>query len=472
MATEPIVDDYSEEDYEGDEGTRWVAQPKQNLALVDYEYIDDLFYGGAAGGGKTDYLLAFQAIRRLTYPGSKGLIVRLSFTDLSKSGSTIDRFLELFGREGKYDNNLHKFRWSNGSVTEFGYCASEQDKLHYQGAQYDDISFDEATQLLEEWVTYIAARARVRSRRLAKMGMKSKVRMCANPGGVGHGWAYGQYVSLGDCNPTEYVVPGTNIVRTKVFISAKVDDNLELLATDPAYKARLAGIKNDAERRAMLDGDWEVFDGQVFTELRDYVHLTDVRRVPAHWPRYIGFDWGWASPWVAIWLAQDPDTRRVVAYRRLSGTKMTDTEIAKTIGLASAGERIYAMFADPSIWNTRDGESTAGKFLATVEFQGIHLEPADNDRLNGLRRVHEYLHWAGEEGEGGAIDQSPMLLFSRAVEPAYKAIKRLIYDKIKVEDVDTKIDDHDYDALRYCLMGVGEVVELAPLRTIVLLPGR
>lgn len=443
-----------DEDDDGAAGDRWVAQPKQNLFLHTYKDVDEIFFGGAAGGGKTDTLLIYQAIRRLTYPGSTGLIIRRSLADMDKVGATVPRFMELFGRRVKWDKDSYTATWDNGSITQFGYCATDQHKTNYQGAQADDISFDELTQFPEDHFTYIAARARVRKKRLRRMGMTGQIRSGGNPGGIGHAWVQQRYVDHGDCQVRLMPSPDPSLPPVScVFIASKVDDNQELLQADPGYKARLAQISDETERRAMLDGDWNVFKGQVFKEWRDCIHVKDAIVPPLHWPRYIGFDWGWASPWVALWVAEDPDTHQLYVYRELSGREQSDREIAQTIVLASKSERIFGLYADPSIWNKNSSGNSAADIMRRFPGWNIPLIPADNDRLNGLRTLHDLL--AFEEVQGGVLAHSPRLVVGRNCLDTIRTVPKLVHDDVRVEDVRRRAEDHWYDALRYVCMGVG-----------------
>ena len=65
--------------------------------------------------------------------------------------------------------------------------------------------------------------------------------------------------------------------RTRIFIPSTVFDNAALLENDPGYLGTLAALP-EAEKKALLYGDWDSFTGQVFTEWKnDPAHYDDQR---------------------------------------------------------------------------------------------------------------------------------------------------------------------------------------------------
>lgn len=451
----------------------WAAQPRQNRWLVDFAGVYESFYGGAAGGGKTDALLVYQAARRMAYPGSSGLFLRRRFTDLNQPGAALDRFLELFGHIVQYDANKHRATWPNGSVTQFGYMDSENDKIQFQGAQFDDVSFDELTQFTFAQYAYLFSRVRVRKAELAAMGMKGQIRSAGNPGGIGHAWVKQRFVDVAfdeiyvDKDTAITLPDGTEFNPDRVFVPAKVDDNFALMQSDPQYKLGLMMLP-EAERKALLDGSWDLFEGQFFTEWNRNYHVVPAIQPPAHHRRFIGFDWGYSAPWVALFFAQDPDTGQLYCYRELSGRQMHDSEIARKILDASRGERIEVMYVDPSIYARKNLTSTADIMQSTPGWN-IRMEAANNDRLDGWRRCHEYL--AYEESEPGKLAISPLMVISESCRNLIRTLPMMIHDDIKVEDLDSDGEDHWVDAWRYmCATRPARTVGKISMRSVVLLP--
>jgi hypothetical protein len=84
-----------------------------------------------------------------------------------------------------------------------------------------------------------------------------------------------------------------------------------------------------------VDGDWDVFAGQMFSEWSHERHTIAPFTVPTKWRRYNGVDWGYAAPWVVLWDAVDEDGR-VYIYREIYKTQVGETDQAKQILAAEA----------------------------------------------------------------------------------------------------------------------------------------
>ena len=133
-------------------------------------------------------------------------------------------------------------------------------------------------------------------------------------------------------------------------------------------------------------------------------------------------------------------------YRELYGAGMRAAEFAQKIVELSRGEEITLTFADPAIFakTGHEGESIA----ETMRANGVPCQKADNDRLSGKQRVHDYLTvFEGPDGR----PMSRLQIFSTCAN-LIRTLPQLVYDRHNVEDVDTDCEDHAYDALRYGLM--------------------
>ena len=107
-------------------------------------------YGGARGGGKSWVVRLKANLLAQRWAGIKILIVRRTFRELDNNH--IQPLLEQLHGQAKYNRQDKRFTFPNGSTICFGYCDSDGDLGQYQGAEYDVIFLDEATQLKQEWI--------------------------------------------------------------------------------------------------------------------------------------------------------------------------------------------------------------------------------------------------------------------------------------------------------------------------------
>jgi hypothetical protein len=96
---------------------------------------DDLGFGGAAGGGKTDLELGLAHTAH-----HKSIIFR---RELAQLEGIEDRARELFTGHGKFNSTKHRWRMDDGRVIQFGGVETEDDVKKYQGQPHDLKAFDE-----------------------------------------------------------------------------------------------------------------------------------------------------------------------------------------------------------------------------------------------------------------------------------------------------------------------------------------
>ena len=438
----------------------WRPQPKQAVFMSRPEY--EALYGGAAGGGKSDSLV-IEALRQVHIPWYKGLILRKTFPQLQELIEKTRNYYPRVYPKAKYNGSNHTWTFPSGAKIIFGSMQHTQDRTRYQGQAYDFIGFDELTHFTWEEYSYMFSRNRPNG-----PGTRVYIRSTANPGGVGHGWVKERFitaappfqtiwddVSWADPDGKEH-----HEKRSRVFIQATIFDNQRLLANNPGYIASLASLPQ-AERDALLYGNWDSFSGQVFTEWRnDAEHYDDRRmthvispfRIPDAWTIWRGFDWGYSRPFSVGWYAVDHD-RRMYRIRELYGctgdpnvgVKWEPERVAREIKRIEsedpnlAGKQIHGV-ADPAIMADNGQESIE----RIMERQRVYWNPGNHNRIGGKMQVHNRL--AFDE------DGLPMLYVFNTCKHFIRTVPSLVYDQTDVEDVDTDGEDHIYDELRYVCM--------------------
>ena len=410
-------------------------------------------FGGARGGGKSWAVRTKAILLALGYAGIRLLIVRRTYQELESNHIRILR--PQLAQVAEYKATTRTFTFLNGSTLEFGYCACDGDLDRYQGAEYDVIFLDECTQLREQWMRQFAACLR------GVNDFPKRIYYTCNPGGPGHSYIKRLFIDRrfepGE-NPDDYV-----------FIPARVTDNKALLAAQPDYLKQLEALPRRL-RQAWLEGRWDIFQGQVFSEFTDdpthyadrrFTHVIPAFDIPREWRVYRSYDFGYAKPFSCGWWAVDHDG---VLYRilELYGCTSTPNE-----GVLWTPDRQFAEIrrienehpylrgrtitgvADPAIWDASRGESV---YETALKYR-LYFQRGDNRRVAGWMQLHYRLAFDAEGYPG-------MYVFDTC-RGFLRTVPALLYSDTDAEDVDTRQEDHIADETRYFCMSR----PMAPLRT-------
>lgn len=423
---------------------------------------DEALYGGAAGGGKSDALV-IEATRQVHIPHYKALILRKTFPQLTELIEKSLRYYSLAFPDARYNASEHTWHFKSGAKIVFGSMQHSKDKLNYQGKAYDFIAFDELTHFTYDEYIYLASRNRANG-----PGTRVYMRATANPGGIGHGWVKERFITASE--PMKTIWEAIDIenqgiketrYRSRIFVPSSVFDNKKLLENDPNYLVRLASMP-EAEKKALLYGDWDSYSGQYFAEWRDnpehyddrqWTHVINPFKIPNHWKIYRSFDWGYNKPFSCGWWAVDTDG---VAYRILElygctktpnqGLKWNARQVFEEIARIERehewlkGKNITGV-ADPAIFSADGGESIA----ETAQRCKVYFQPGDHQRIPGWMQMHYRLSF----DDNGF----PMMYVFKNCKAFIRTVPTLIYDDHKVEDLDTEGEDHIADETRYfCMM--------------------
>ncbi len=239
-------------------------QPKQEKAEELASSADELLYGGAAGGGKTFWLINHAAWQCEQHPGNRAVIFRRVFPSLVRS--VIPRARAMLAGRARYNGSRRVFEFPNGSVLELAQLQFAKDAEAYWGAEYGLICFEELTEFLEGQVDYLLSRLRAPA-----PGVRPHMVATTNPGGIGHRWVKRRYVRP-DPDDVDGPLPQPGEVwrpkptddrprpLTRCFLPATLEDNPALLERDPGYPERLKMIASRGLRRALSIGDWDAID--------------------------------------------------------------------------------------------------------------------------------------------------------------------------------------------------------------------
>lgn len=403
--------------------------------------------GGAAGPGKT-YALIWEAILRsikYDFPTVTALF-RRSYPELD---STIIRTMREILPQWSYRYNQaqHIMTLFNDSIIEFCYAENDGDVIRYQSREWDFLGIDETTHFTEYQYTYLLTRLRTTK------PLKTKFFGATNPGGIGHKWVKDRWVTK-TCN-----APGYDPKEYK-FIPASVYDNPALMKANPDYISNLESLP-EKERRALLHGDWDVFEGQFFSEFDHAKHVVRPFDVPKDWRFVLGWDDGTRDPRAVYLLAIDPDGRVWVIYEYYEKGETVYTaarNIRDKLQDMGYWDLIEKTVVDPSM---KRGAATDGtSSIEVLESMGFsfkrgEVEEGSRKREDGWRIVKSYMtHKPYEE---------PLLKIFSNCTHLIETLPQMVYyqtktgSSAKVDDLDTTLEDHAADALRYALMSIESV---------------
>lgn len=250
-------------------GMRWVPNPGPQTTCFFHD-ADETFYGGQAGGGKTDVGIGLALTRH-----RRSLILRRINKDALK---IVPRIEEILGTRDGYNGQLQRWRLADRQIDIAG-CEQESDKQRFKGDPHDLIVFDEGTDFLESQYRFI-----IGWNRSTDPKQRCRVLVTSNPPTTSEGlwvikyWApwldpthpnpakpgelrWFTTINGEDCEvngPGPHSIPGESkpvTARSRTYLPASLADNPDLANT--GYASVLAGLPEEL-RRAYRDGDFTV----------------------------------------------------------------------------------------------------------------------------------------------------------------------------------------------------------------------
>ena len=421
----------------------WEPQAGTQSSAITATFVDELFFGGARGGGKSDFLLGdYLQDVNIGNPW-RGIIFRKTYPELEELQSRALEIYPSYGAVYKATKSA-EFPFANcwyfpsGATLKMRYMENESDADSYQGHQYTWIGFDELTNHATPY-GYNKLKACLRN----SNNIHGRIRSSGNPGGKGHLWVKSRFIdSMPPYTPYE---DENGLVR--MFIPSKISDN-KYLKENKQYIALLKSSGSAELVRAWLDGDWDVIAGAFFDCWKKHMHVIKPFRVPTDWTRFRSFDWGSARPFSVGWWAISDGALgypkgALIRYREWYGAsepnvglKLTAEAVGDGIAQREKGENISYGVADPSCWKVDGGESIAERMAK----RGVRFKPADNAPINGWDQMRQ--RFIG-------IDDEPMIYVFDTCLDSIRTIPLMQHDTNNPEDIDSDMEDHAADDWRY-----------------------
>lgn len=420
---------------------------------------DEIFYGGARGGGKSFGILLDFASHAFQFPRAKGILFRRTYPELEDLQDKSKTIYPMLGAVWKANNRMWQFE--NGSNLKMRYLDRDDTVNRYLGHEYSWIGLDQ----LESWplqTTYDKLKGNLRSAE----GIPTRMVSTGNPGGVGHNWVKSRFV---DPAPPLTLIED-EYGSTRCFIPAKLSDNLILADADPTYADRLRNSGPEWLVKAWLDGDWNIVAGGMFDDLwRTKTHVIEPFDIPESWRIDRSFDWGSTRPFSVQWWAESDGEimpngnyypRGTLFHiaewygcngKPNEGIRMIASEVARGIRKIENDMDVYAYPgpADPAIFASENGTSIADEMGRS----GCRWERANNTRKSGWERMRRLLKASLDEN----MEEAGMFVFENC-RHFIRTVPTLPRDNRDLDDADTNAEDHAADACRYRIMKTSSTI--------------
>jgi hypothetical protein len=418
---------------------------------VEYDNVKKryLLGGGAAGASKSHSARWGAYGRMLRYPGYEALILRKTWNELEKHHFRLmekdAQVMQQFGIDANFSKTHREFTidFGNGikSIIEGGHMENAIDVQKYLSRERDEIIADEGSTFDPKPLWELSSRARTTKPMLLKDGIRGLFRLFTNPGGpaasrirdffIDHepNWEEFPKELQDQYDPDEWVyVPGN--LEDNPYISAEYESDLAML--EPWRYQQLR------------HNDWDVISGHFFTSFKSTVHVADLGDPGANCDWFRSLDWGYINPGCVLWWACLSDGIYYIR-RDHKFSHATVEEVADNIRFVDEDLGIHSVrytVADPAIWspNGNTGEDINETFMRAR----IPVIKGKNDRPNGWQRIRQLLQLRE--------DKKPHIFIHPDCRYLIRSLASAISDPKNPEDVDTSIDDHAIDALRYGAM--------------------
>lgn len=355
--------------------------PKQAEFLAASEKV--VFYGGAAGGGKS-YALLIDGVRFAHRAAMRALIIRRSIPQLKELISVSNQLYKKAFPGAKYNKQDRIWTFPAGGTLEFGYCDAPDDVDNYIGLPYSYIGWDEI-QMQKSPEAYDFLFSRLRS---TDPEITCYIRCTGNPGGAP--WVKQRFI-----DPAPYNTPFLRATQGQEayavshrFIPATLFDNPSLTA-DGEYEKVLRNMA-PVKVQQLLFGNWDIVDDSFF-QWDDSLHIND-NEPEFSWPIIHSADYGWNDPASSLWAKINPNNGALYVYRESEFINKTVAQWGAKLREAEANEyycKVTDRVIDPSLF--KQTGHTGPSHLETLNQLKLRFRPADRNREAGWEQINQRL---------------------------------------------------------------------------------
>lgn len=487
----------------------WKPMPGSQEAFLASTPIFEVLFEGTRGGGKTDCLLMSFGMHVGKGFGAawKGIIFRQTYKQLTDIISKTQKWFPLIWPDAKFNHSEHVWSWPTGEKLLLRQFAKADDYWNYHGHEYPFIAWEE----LCNWPTDEGYKRMFSCCRSSTKGMPRMVRATTNPYGPGHNWVKFRFKpnTMSMVVRRDIVDEEGGIAPARLSIHSHIDENRALLEADPEYKQKIASsARNEAERKAWLEGSWDIVAGGMFDDVwNPKWNVVAPFDIPDTWRITRSFDWGDSKPFSVGWWAvsdgSDVQTRdgswrgtlkgdlfRVREWygctgKPNEGLQMLATDIAEGIvqrelewGWREPGSnwcRAKGGVADSQIFVAENGNCIATDMKVRVrlddgfKYPGIQWFPADKrpgSRKTGWVQMRQMMKNAWPNIKKDPRKEDSFLIYPREKPGLFifdncrafiEQIPVLPRDEKDMDDVNTEAEDHVADESRYLVRFVSNM---------------
>ena len=452
-------------------------QPKQSQTwnLWDTKKCTRVGFGGARGGSKSGFGRRAMLLRRMTYPNTTGLILRRTYPELYKS-HIVKLFEEYPDLRQFWREQIKELAFPNGSRLFFGSAEHAVDMASFYSAEFADIMVDEAQEFSQSELEGLTGSNRCTSNSEITPAMLYTFMPGISESGLPpKGLAYLKRVLVdGDCRGEEkrqkwgfvQAFAWDNIewarkqlttdgVSEGEFYSWQNDKRRDYFIERTDFGAVLASLSNNSLREAWLNGKWDVFEGQYFSNFHYERHTRPADTIKSEeWYRYwLSGDWGEYHPGV-VHLHQQDETGHVTTIDEIWGREIPEIELGRMIGKLCVSKRIeFFMYSWDAFGKLNKATQKPITELISMGLPNNIPRPTPADaspgsRISGWRHMSHML----DSGKWTISRKCEKLI--ECIPTLMRDMERNTEDVLKADWTENYVGDDPADSARYGLQYV------------------